>query len=379
MTIGLPPRRALPEDVKERMRPDVAGDRGRHPLTPLAVAAGVVLLVVGGVVLTRPAPHALDPGRDGVIAPSERDVTRCRDALRDATWSSSKMVVFGLRKVLVGDDGRFCELTRSRATVASKEFEPVALGTGRMTHRTGQIIAGVPPQGARTAKAREVGPSHSRSSSGSVVTPDFFVIHSQNAMASSELIFDGTVTQIPPVQLERFPEWPADGESDSYESGDADSRSAVNVLARCADNAFATSGNADELRGWEPLLMTDPNQPGGMLLAHRGHEEWANCPLSESDPGALSTIRTADRAPESAAVLIGGYQSGTRFVVVGRTHRSAKAVEVSDSGGARVTTEVADGHFIAMLPVTGSPPSPATLRLVARDERNKVVYDGGIG
>ncbi|WP_394620892.1 hypothetical protein JNUCC0626_17860 [Lentzea sp. JNUCC 0626] len=373
MKIDLPPRRALPEDVKERMRPDFGQARDRR-FTPLAVAAGVVLLVVGGVLLTRPAPYEVDPGHEAVVAPSERDVTRCRDALRDPAWSSTKMVVFGLRKVLVGDDGRFCELTKSRATVASKEFEPVALETGRMTYRTGQIIAGIPPKGAHTAKAREVGPSHSRASTDSVVTPEFFVIYSQMAMGASELVFDDTTLQIP-----RFTAWSADGESDNYESGDANPSSPVNLLARCADNAFNNSAKVEDLTDWEPLLMSDPAQSHGMLLAHRGHGEWATCSVSNQHAGTLWTIRTAYENPESSAYFLTGYQEENQFVMVGRTHIAAKKVEVSDNGGTPVTADVADGHFIVTLPfAAGTTLNPATLRVVARDAAGTVVYDGGV-
>ncbi|GLY51719.1 hypothetical protein [Lentzea sp. NBRC 102530] len=372
MKIDLPPRRALPEDVKERMRPDVGQVRDRR-LTPLAVAAGVVLLVLGGVVLTRPTSYEVDPGHEAVVAPSERDVTRCRDALRDPAWSSTKMVVFGLRKVLIGADGRFCELTKTRATVASTEFVPVALGTGRMTYRTGQVIAGVPPKGARTAKAREVGPSHSRASSDSVVTPEFFIVYSQGSMGASELVFDDTTVQIP-----KFSAWSADGESDNYESGDANPRSRVNLLARCADNAFANSAKPEDLTDWEPLLMTDPAQSLGMLVAHRGHGEWATCSLGEYT-GALSTIRTAYQSTKSTAYFLAGYQAENQFVMVGRTQYTAKTAEVSDSGGAPVTTEVADGHFIVTLPfAAGTTLNPATLRVVARDAAGAVVYDGGV-
>ena len=65
------------------------------------------------------------------------------------------MVVFGLRKVLAGTDGRFCELTASRASVAPQGFEPTRLEAGTITYRSSNVIAGVPPLGTRAVKARE--------------------------------------------------------------------------------------------------------------------------------------------------------------------------------------------------------------------------------
>ncbi|HEX8870493.1 MAG TPA: hypothetical protein VF821_32810, partial [Lentzea sp.] len=73
MTVELPPRRKLPADVKERMRPVFAENRPRRNHTPLAVAAGVALLVAGGVMVT-PSPVDRASTADGrVIAPSRPD------------------------------------------------------------------------------------------------------------------------------------------------------------------------------------------------------------------------------------------------------------------------------------------------------------------
>jgi hypothetical protein len=376
MTIDLPPRRALPADVKARMRPDLTETRKRRNHTPLAVAAGVALLVAGGVAVTQSARHDVDPARDRVVAPSDRDLARCRTALNDQNWSSTEMVVFGLRKVLVGADGRFCELTASRAGVSPQGFQPTQLGAGSITYRSGNVIAGVPPLGTRTVKAREIDSGRLRHSSTGVVTSDFYIVHSPATLLTNELAFDG---QTFPVQ--RFTSWSADGVTDSFESDDSDPWAPVNILARCVDNAFNNDVTADELRDWEPLLASGLDQHRGMLLAHRGHREWATCALTETRSDSLSLIRTTP-GDQDSALVVGGHQSGSEFVLAGRTTSAAKTVEVSDRGGPPVTANVADGHFIVRFPVyigDDQKFSPANLSLVARNADGKIVYEGGIG
>ncbi|WP_086661813.1 hypothetical protein [Lentzea kentuckyensis] len=375
MTIDLPPRRALPPDVKERMRPDFTKTRTRRNHTPLAVAAGVTLLVAGGITITQSATHDLAPARDRVVAPSSRDLARCRTALNDQNWSSAEMVVFGLRKVLAGTDGRFCELTASRASVAPQGFEPTRLDAGTITYRSSNVIAGVPPLGTRAVKARETVSGKPLHSSSGVVTPDFFIVHVSAAMRTNEIVFD---EQVFPVQ--RFTSWSANGVTDSFESDDSDPWASVNVLARCIDNAFNNNKTVDELRGWEPLLESGLEQHRGMLLAHRGHREWATCAFTETRSDSLSLIRTTSGKPDSALV-VGGHQSGSEFIMAGRTTSAAKTVEVSGTGVFPMTTNVADGHFIATfsLPIGNDRMlSPADMRLVARNAEGEIVYEGGI-
>lgn len=372
MTIDLPPRRVLPEDVKVRMRPAFAEARARNHI-PLAVAAGVMLLIAGGVALTQPGTRDADPGRDRLTTPSSQDVARCRAALNDQNWSSTEMAVFGLRKVLVGEDGRFCALTRSRASVAPPGFQPSQLEAGSITFRSSTVIAGVPPLGARTVKAREAGASYSRGSSDGVVTPDFFIVHTQSAMLSNELIFDVATVPIPQTTS-----LPAEGETDSFDSGDGNPATPVNILARCIDNALNNSARVEDLQDWEPLQTYGLDRHNGLLLAHRGHREWATCIVAGGRPLDLSLIRTRPDGPD-AAQLVGGYESGDEFIMVGRTTPAAKSVEVSGAGGPPVTADVADGHFIVALPTTGGVViSPGRLRLVARNAANEVVYEGGL-
>ncbi|MDX8031535.1 hypothetical protein SK803_15015 [Lentzea sp. BCCO 10_0856] len=375
MTIELPPRRALPADVKDRMRPVFTETRTRRNHTPLAVAAGVTLLIVGGLVVTRPAADEADPGRERVVAPSSQDVARCRAAIDDQGWSSTEMVVFGLRKVLVGEDGRFCELTLSRAGVAPPGFQPTRLEAGSVTYRSSNVIAGVPPLGTRTVMAREnVAGVPQRSSSG-IATTDFFIVHTSATMLTNELVFDD---QAVPVQ--RFTSGSEDRITDSFESGDHDPWAPVNVLARCVDNAFNNnSATVDELRGWEPLLAAGLDRRRGMLIAHRGHQESATCAVSEPHQNGLSLIRAAPADPD-ATLIVDSYRTESEVFLAARTTRSARTVEVSASGTTTVTAEVTDGQFLATLNFTGGQPfSLRNVHVVARNAANEVVFEGSIG
>jgi hypothetical protein len=380
MTINLPPRRELPADVKQRMRPDFTQVPRRNH-TPLAVAAGVILLIAGGVAVTRSdTENPLDPARARIVTPSGHDLARCRAALNDEGWSSTEMVVIGGRKVLVNKDNRFCELSRSRAYVAAPDAIGVRLEAGTVTYRSEQIIAGIPPLGARTARARQSNGTFSRGSTDAVVTPDFFVIHAAAPLNVTELVFDGRTVAVPvDAQL------PVAKSTDSFESGDGDPWTPVNVLARCADSADPNAMRPEDVEGWRPLLTTGLEHRSGLLLAHRAGKEWATCLVAGAggDPGPLRKLHDVPSEPAKGRIL-DAYANGDEFVIVARTHRAATTVDVSTGGSRSLTArtaEVTDGFFAVKLPrgfdhVTSF---PTGLWIVARNAEKEIVYEGAMG
>lgn len=375
MTIDLPPRRELPADVKERMRPAFTESRTRRNHTPLAVAAGVALLVAGGVAVTQSfTDRTPDPGRGRVVSPSGHDLNRCRAALNDASWSSTEMVVFDGRKVLIGKDNRFCELTRSRAHVIISNPAPVQLEAGSITFSSDHVIAGIPPLGALTARAREAGSAYSRTSADAVVTPDFFIAYSPAPFTVTEVVFDDRTVPVPPGA-----ELPRAAITDSFESGDGNPWTQVNLLARCADNAVNEGAKSDELQGWQPLLANGVESREGLLLAHRDNREWATCLFSPWTGGSssLRQIYTVPPDPQRAT-MVGGYNSQGSFFLAARTHRTATTVEVSSEGGPPVTADVVDGFFIVRLPSGAEPLAPPNLHVTARNADKTIVYMGGV-
>ncbi|NKE63375.1 hypothetical protein FXN61_44315 [Lentzea sp. PSKA42] len=379
MALDLPPRRELPADVKERMRPDFTQVEGRrHSRAPLAAAAGVLLLVAGGVAVTQfvTRPFLQEPGHghERVVTPSGQDLARCRTALNDQNWQSTEMVVFGLRKVLVGKDGRFCELTLSRAGVAADDFEPVQLEGGSIAYRSEKVVAGVPPFSAHTAKARQSYNTHANpgSFSDGVVTPDFFIIETQSRNSATELVFDERSVRMP-----RLPSKPAAG-TDNFESGDTDPWALVNLVDRCSDNAYEAGWSAEHLQGWKPLLEVGLAEHEGMLIAHREHDKWATCTFTKSSSASVSQLEVSWDESDRPIVL-GGRKLGSDYVLAGRTDHQAKTVEVSDGGNPPVTAEVEDGHFLATLSLPSTAPvNRERLHLVARNAENEIVYEGGI-
>ncbi|GAA3627444.1 hypothetical protein GCM10022267_12190 [Lentzea roselyniae] len=368
MTIDLPPRRRLPADVRERMRPDFTEVRSRRDHTPLAVAAGVALLIASGIAITQSVVDRTPaPGRGDVHTPSSQDLSRCRAALNDPNWSSTEMVVFGLQKVLVGENSRFCELAASTAGVAAPDARPVQLEAGSITYRSGQIIAGVPPLGALTARAREVSTSHSRASSAAVVTPDFFVIHTPVPLTVTELVFDNRTVPLPAGAV-----LPAAATFDSFESGNADPWTPANIVARCADNAYANGTRAEDLRGWEPLISAQ-----GILVAHRDHREWATCTFT-TGPETLQP-RPGLPAGENKPAIVSGAIGDAGFLMVGRTSRDAKTVELRGASTPAQTVNVTEGFFVAALPQVTGLTDPRAIQVTVRDAKNAVVYEGPMG
>ncbi|MCP2248499.1 hypothetical protein [Lentzea aerocolonigenes] len=377
MPLDLPHRRALPEDVKERMRPAFTQSRVRGRRAPLAVAAGV-LLIAGGVVaaqiVTQPV-HEVDSGHLQVVAPSSRDLDRCRAALNDQNWRSTRMVVFDLRKVLVGEDGRFCELTRTRARVAAEDFKPAALEEGSIAFRSTKIIAGVPPAGARTVHAVNSGYTHSPLGPGpeGVVTPGFFVVETPGV--ASELVFDDRTMRMPTISPK-----PATV-TDSYENSDTDPWSEESVLARCVDIASDGGRSAEELGGFEPLMVTGLDKHHGMMIAHREHEKWAYCSFSGGTNGGLQLLNVMEDDPDKPFMFTGD-KTGSDYSVVGRVDRAAKSVQVSDGDHPPVSAEIADGHFLAAVPMTDDEAKTIPtdrLHLVVRNDKNQIIYEGGFG
>lgn len=374
MTISLPPLRELPADVKERMRPAFTEASTRRSHTPLAVAAAVALLIAGGVAVTHQMTRDADPADGRVVSPSGLDVDRCRAALNDRSWSSSKMVVFGLHKVLVGDDGRFCGLTRSRAIVMSADARPLQMEAGSLVFRSENIIAGVPPLGARQARARELSPGNSsRGSTASVVTPEFFVTYAATGTNVTEMVFDDRTI---PVAEGTAPALAT--KVDSFDSGDGNPWTPANLLARCVDNADRQGTPAEELQGWEPLISTSTTGARGMSLAHLGHRKWATCTFSQFGADILATVDAGD--PDKT-VHFSGFHLGSEYTLVGRTNPLAKTIELYSGSTRAAVVDVADGFFIATVPVStaGTRTGVPDLQVIARSAKNEIVYLGGLG
>ncbi len=379
MTINLPPRRELPADIKERMRPAFTDQstQSRRNHTPLAVAAGVALLIAGGVAVTQSITDTdVDPARGRVSTPSVLDIARCRTALDDQNWSSNDMVVFEGRKVLVGKDSRFCELTRTRAYVVPTASAPVQLEAGTITYRSEKIIAGIPPLGALKARARETTSNYSRSSSDAVVTPDFFIAFLPTMLTVTELVFDDRTV---PVSLD-VP-LPRAATSDSFERDNGDRNSDENRLARCLENSAPNSPEASE-PGWSPILIGYSSTDTGSVIVARQDRDKSRYGICHALDSGMGSFSTRELTGDPVGIgLLGIYGSGGRQLVAGHTNRGAGTIELSVPESSPVTVAVVDGFFAADIPSTTKITDIATplpLTAVVRDKDNSVLYSGRI-
>ncbi len=373
MTIELPPRRALPVEVKERMRP-VLTEAPRRNHTPLAVAAAVALLIAGGVAVTQSATEdAVAPARGRVTAPSALDLARCRAALGDEGWRSSEMVVFDGLKVLAGADSRFCELTRSQAFVASKDVAPVRLEAGTVSYLSDRLVAGIPPLGALRTRVRETTGTYSRGSQDSVTTPDFFIAYSPTRLGVTELVFDDRTVPLPQGVTP-----PQATGTDSFESGDGNPATLENRLARCLDSAAPTAPLATA-PGWRPLVSAgfDEGLSGVVVASQDGHpDRYGVCHTSDGAGFGNFTVRSnSDQSFIASLLNVSG--TAERQLVAGHVHRDGRTIELTVSGLPTVTVPVVDGFYAAAIPGSGNAVQ-AGVHAVVRGADNSVLHSARI-
>lgn len=368
MTIDLPPRRELPADVKERMRPDFTEPSRRRNHAPYAVAAGVALLVAGGVAVTQSITDTdADPARSRVVSPSALDVNRCRAALGDENWRSTEMVVFAGHKVLIGQDTRFCELTRAKAFVAAGS--PVRLEAGTITYRSERIIAGIPPLGALKARAREATGTYTRASTDAVTTADFFVIHTSVPINITEMVFDDRT-----VKLDADADLPRATGVDSFETGDGDPTTTANRLAKCLDGAAATTPEAAQ-GNWTAITSAgfDAAQTGAIIARRDDDQTKLGLCRVVSDSGSLA-IQSID-ANESRVQVLGYAGTPDRLFIAGHTTRRARSVELSFRDRS-VIASVTDGVFIAEVPSGHTDIAVSPVTAIVKDEKYSVLWSG---
>lgn len=386
MTINLPPRRELPAEVKERMRP-VFVDQRRRNHTPLAVAAGVALLIAGGAVMTQSGTgdHSIDPAGGRVTAPSAHDLARCRAAFGDQGWLSAEMVGFDGRKMLIGKDSRFCELTRSQAFVVDQALKPVRMEAGTLSYLSDQFVAGIPPLGALKTRAREATGTYSRSSMDSVTTPDFFVAYLPTKLNVTELVFDDRTVPLPQGMTPPRPR-----PTDSYESGNGDPTTNQNRLARCLDASVSTAAAANE-PGWRAVGSGgfDGTGPIGVVVARQdGHpRRYGVCQVNSVGSTGSGNFSTGDLGDKPSIVVgivgIVGLSGNERQLVAGRAPLRGRTIELSSAGWPSVTATVAEGLFVAAMPGSMTVNDPSTngqimraVTAVVRGEDNSVLYSG---
>ncbi|GLZ35943.1 hypothetical protein Lesp02_81300 [Lentzea sp. NBRC 105346] len=363
MTIQLPPRRELPPEIKERMRPRLTQTRHR---TWIGAAAAAALIVAGGIITvqtTRDDAEVPAPAQPAAKA----DIARCRTAFDNAGWRAKYALSFQARTVLLGTDGKICELGRSTATT-------VELGPATAVQTPSGLVMGVPPVRAKSMSARHTDPEKSLAnwSPPTMITPDLFLVDaSPNNVADSKLTlkFENHSVDL------RWGDISRQGvPKDSFVSGDPNPASPVNVLARCLDNAIARRSSTGFEQDWRPGAMVRP----GVLTAFNSKGEWGTCPIDPNGnaPASLDgTIAFGPIANHWAPLFHTEFSDG-RFFLAGLVDSTVARVVLvsSDGAGTGQPAEIDHGSFAAVINLRAG--TESKIRLY--DINGTVVYDGPV-
>ncbi|TWP46724.1 hypothetical protein FKR81_34620 [Lentzea tibetensis] len=360
MNIELPPRRQLPPEIKERMRPTITRARPRGRAW-MGAAAAAALVITGGVFLTQstqqhePAPFA------AVSA----DLARCREALRDDRWSVVNTLELRARKVLVGIDGRLCELTRTRVTA----FD--AAGATAVRTPSG-LVVGRPPVQARSMTAHQHDPAAPRAdwSPPTVITLDLFLVDADPTKPENSTLtmeFDGHQVQL------TFGDIPVRGTPQDSYSNDASTAHSANLLDRCLDNAIPKRAAPGFENDWQAGAMTGVP---GVLLARNGKGDWGVCEVDDAGSGALTGTIARNPAASGVEVLHRGWVAGTgTFTIAGLAPAGTK-VELDLGGGTVLAPPlpITLGSFALQhrFAPAANPPAGAMIKLV--NSANEVIY-----
>lgn len=398
MNIQLPPRRVLPPEVKERMRPRLPRSASRR--APLAAAAVVVLLAAGGVVLTRSAqdrgepltpPLSSTPTSTSTTPPPDMrprtepttadDLVRCAvDGLR----ARFTLVKPGVRLV-VGEDWQFCELTYTRVATSSASPPRLTLAGDADSTVVWQSATGVvvvtAPENARevvVAKTAEGSPEP-----GGVLRDGLAFVWQLQDDTITFVLPDRQVTAtVDPIAL-HSPTHKWYQARDAFPGGGADPTTAANQAARCVD--FGLRQPAHPLirePGWDKVGDPGRWRPGarvgggtdsayGLLVLHDGAGGLGFCELNDGLAASMSWARQEPTGDSPARLAMSMGFSGT-LLVSGPVTPEVGEVELTDQDGQPFEAQVLDGTWAAKM---GSH-TGGKIRMKVLDRAGAVLHEG---
>ncbi|MCP2170207.1 hypothetical protein [Goodfellowiella coeruleoviolacea] len=431
----LPPRRRLPDEIRQRMRTRVwegLGEPDQRPRwtvtvrgrAPIAVAAAVVVLVAGGVTLlqsvqggggqptaggqattTRPSQQLgplLVPG----VAQSAVD--KCQavafaqttpgDYAEPDRWRPRFSVSLPGREVAVFDAAGpvFCELTRTTVTVSPAVAAPQVLdvsapaSAARVTslfQTANHTLAGTVDS---QVTGLELGLANADGSNGvlgrAALMDGVFVanlpLSERGAAQGGRLLLSattptGTLTGSGPVPDGRV--WQGTT-VDVWPSGDSDPTSRRNQLDRCLDRALVNGLPGTDAEGWQPgARVGSAADQEGVLVAHRDDGQLVACALADQH-GAELQLATRIFAPDRTAnpdVPVTAVDLSWRFLTVwGAVGPRVARVELVGEN-TTATGEVVDGTFAVQLAgVTDAAGWETRNVLRAFDAAGNLLYEG---
>ncbi|GAA2692156.1 hypothetical protein GCM10010428_69290 [Actinosynnema pretiosum subsp. pretiosum] len=344
----------MPPEVLERLRRRVLPTNHR---APVAAAAVVAALALGGVALTQEARDESPAERPPEVSTTSTTSTTTQHSPvstptayeLDKCGSASAEYVVALPSArLVVEEGAFCELAPTGVHRSTPADLPVPAGNGvrlRWVSETG-VLVGELPAGAHEVTsatnpalraAGEPAQLEALSHNGLFFVP-------LNHWTLVELSFDGgpaMTAQVPPELFAR----PAHTEVfPASRRAEPDQ-----VAARCAYRAWldGAAGTADLAR-WQPLVATTA-QDDHLVVLRDGAGAVLECPTWEWT--TESRFRRADGSARQGAFTALGRHStigSTTWFLTGVVDERATAVELTDAQG-RPAAEVAleNGWFAA--------------------------------
>ncbi|MEJ2854491.1 MULTISPECIES: hypothetical protein [unclassified Saccharothrix] len=392
----LPPRRALPPDVRERMRRRVFGRPARGSATdraggrgaggPLAVAAAVAVLV-GGLVVARtadqdgsgalPTPSTAatrgfaGPDDAQVVATTSEDLSRC--GLSAALFT----VRFDGRRVLADRSDRYCELTYATTSTSTSAIS-VPVGDLRVTWRSpsGVLVGKVPPNlaGLVTRSSRGALPS-------ALTDYGYFVTLSSSPTTVFELTHREQPVQVHTLDPATVPD--AARTVDFHPSGVADP--AANVLDRCLDVGMLSSARpVSDVVPWTLGAVVGADTTAGLAVLRGPAGTTAYCRLdlyrAKQVDGPMGGVGSPADAYQVRALVSrnSGPPLGFVLLVGGTLRDDVHRLELVDASGPR-PVEVRDRTFAGVLTeLSSTDVSAVGARLTAYARDGTVLQTGPV-
>ncbi len=392
---GLPPRRELPGDVRERLRGDVLTKLGKPRRGRWGVVAAATVLLVGGVTVAgemwraEPPPPGSGPGPAIEADLATRTLDRCWAAAEAEgkagrippreTWGAPTAIEQG-DQVVVGfvaaGKPMFCETTATTVTLTDPAAQPTfAQGsrTALLLHTATGLAAGIAdPAWARIELSREDGLGITMEE----ITKDTHLFISfTRTPPSMGALWAGRWDQ---DQIERT--WPRAALptpapplfSVSDRSGDRSSP-AGQALKACLDGLS------------EPLPEAGSYQPGVLLengafrlVLARNAEHTVAC---SSAPGTTPEIHVDTFTGKSIPVRrMAVPELGGKVPFVGIVPPTGASMIADFGTGSPVDVPVVNGTFATWLPDSAKEADPADGTWVkALDTGQKTLFNGYVG